>query len=76
MLFPGDASKGSAYGTDNFLFSREKAHKDNDEFELANFWQKYPTDFTYFFPRQGKPAIEVDERTRTTLLDRLGRGGS
>lgn len=76
MLFPGDAAKGSAYDTDNFLFSREKAEKEEMEFEIANFWQNYPTDFTYFFPRSGKPALEVDERTRTTLLDRLGRGGS
>lgn len=76
MLFPGNAAKGSAYETDDFLFSRDKADKDEDEFELASFWQKYPTDFTYFFPRQGKPAVEVDERTRTTLLDRLSRGGA
>lgn len=76
MLFPGDAAKGSGYETDNFLFSRDKAEKDDNEFKLADFWQKYPKDFSYFFPRQGKPAIEIDERTRTTLLDRLGRGGS
>lgn len=76
MVFPGDTAIGSAYGTDNFLFTRKEMEKEDHEFEVENFWKKYTSDFLYFFPRQGKPAIELDDRTRTTLLDRLSRGGS
>lgn len=76
MLFVGDSAKGSAYDTDEFLFSREEQEKDKEEFDIAGFWQGYDRKFSYFFPRKGKPAIEVDNRTRTTLLDRLSRKSS
>lgn len=76
MLFVGDAVYGAEYKSDIFTFSRQKEDKQNDEFETAKFWQSYRKEFNYFFPRRGKPAIEVDARTRTSLLDRVSRGKS
>lgn len=76
MLFVGDTAKGSAYDTDDLLFSREEQEKESDEFVMKDFWKGYDKKFAYFFPRQGKPAIEVDDRTRTSLLDRLSRRSS
>lgn len=76
MLFAGDAAQGSDYKSDIFTFSRQKEERQNEEFETSKFWKTYPRDFNYFFPRKGKPAIEVDGRTRTTLLDKLSRGAS
>lgn len=74
MLFAGDAARGAEYKSDIFTFSRPKKEKQGEEFELSRFWKSFPKEFYYFFPRKGKPAIEVDRRTRTTLLDRLSRG--
>lgn len=73
MLFAGDTAKGSSYESDDFLFSREEQDKESEEFTIKDFWKSYDRKFAYFFPRQGKPAIEVDDRTRTSLLDRLSR---
>lgn len=76
MLFAGDTAKGSAYESNDFLFSREEQENESEEFIIKNFWKSYDRKFAYFFPRRGKPAIEVDDRTRTSLLDRLSRMSS
>lgn len=76
MLFTGDNARGSGYDSDNFSFNREKMEKQEEEFKLASFWQKFNLNFTYLFPRSGKPAIEVDGRTRSNILNRIKRGGS
>lgn len=74
IVFAGDSALGSDYGSDEFLFTRGREQKEKEAFPVEEFWQGFRKDFDYFFPRQGKPAIEVDERTRTSLLDRLARG--
>lgn len=76
MLFVGDSAKGSEYETDTFIFSREKQEKQSDEFEISKYWQNFRKEFTYLFPRMGKPAIEVDGRTRSNILNWLSRGSS
>lgn len=74
IVFTGDSALGSSYGSDEFLFTRGREQKEKEAFPVEEFWKGFKKDFDYFFPRQGKPAIEVDERTRTSLLDRLARG--
>lgn len=74
IVFAGDSALGSSYGSDKFLFTRGREQKEKEAFPVEEFWQGFKKDFDYFFSRQGKPAIEVDERTRTSLLDRLARG--
>ncbi|WP_029038771.1 MBL fold metallo-hydrolase [Salinimicrobium xinjiangense] len=74
IVFTGDSALGSDYGTDELLFTRGREQKGKEAFPVEEFWQGFSKDFDYFFPRQGKPAIEVDVRTRTSLLDRLARG--
>lgn len=76
MLFAGDSAKGSDYDTDTFIFSRENQDKQSHEFEISKYWENFRKEFTYFFPRQGKPAIEVDGRTRSNILNWLSRGSS
>lgn len=76
MLFAGSNAKGSSYDDDTFIFTREKQEKQNEEFELSKYWQSLRKDFYYFFPRIGKPAIEVDGKTRSNILNWLSRGGS
>lgn len=74
IIFAGDSAIGSDYSTDGFLFTRGREQQDKIAFQVEEFWQGFEKDFDYFFSRQGKPALEVDERTRTSLLDRLARG--
>lgn len=76
MIFPGNSAKGSIYKDDSFIFSREKKEKQSEEFEISKFWQGYNKEFTYFFPRIGKPAIEIDNRTRSNIFNWLSRGSS
>lgn len=76
MLFAGDSAKGSDYESDTFIFSREKQEKQSDEFEISKYWQNFRKEFTYFFPRMGKPAIEVNGLTRSNILNWLSRGSS
>lgn len=76
MLFVGDSAKGSDYNSDTFIFSREKQEKQSNEFEISKYWQSFRKEFTYFFPRTGKPAIEVDSRTRSNIMSWLSRGSS
>lgn len=74
IIFAGDSALGSDYGSDEFLFTRGREQKGKEAFPVEEFWQGFRKEFSYFFSRQGKPAIEVDDRTRTSLLDRLARG--
>lgn len=74
IVFAGDSALGSDYGSDEFLFTRGREQKGKEAFPVEEFWQGFRKDFDYFFSRQGKPAIEVDARTRTTLLNQLARG--
>lgn len=76
MLFTGDSAKGSAYDSDRFTFVREKEENESDEYALAENWSTYDKEFKYLFPRQGKPAFEVDGGTRTDILNRLSRAAS
>ena len=73
IVFPGDSALGSAYGTEEFIFTRGREQNQKEAFAVENFWKSYKA-FSYMFPRQGKPGLEVDERTRTTLLTRLAKG--
>lgn len=74
IIFAGDSALGSHYDSDEFLFTRGREQKAKEAFPVEEFWQGFRPEFAYFFSRQGKPAIEVDDRTRTSLLDRLARG--
>lgn len=74
IVFAGDSALGSDYGSDEFLFTRGREQKAKEAFPVEEFWQGFNKDFDYFFSRQGKPALEVDAATRTSLLDRLARG--
>lgn len=74
VVFAGDSALGSDYGSDEFFFTRGREQNDKEAFAVEEFWRGFNKDFDYFFPRQGKPAVEVDERTRTTLLARLAKG--
>lgn len=74
IVFTGDSAVGSDYASDEFLFTRGKEAKEKVHFQVEEFWQGFDKNFDYFFTRKGKPALEVDARTRTTLLDRLSRG--
>lgn len=76
IVFAGDSALGSNYESDEFLFTRGREQKEKEAFAVEEFWQGFRKEFDYFFTRQGKPAIEVDARTRTTLLNRLSRGES
>lgn len=74
IVFAGDSAVGSDYGTDGFLFTRGREQQEKLAFQVEEFWQGFNKDFDYFFSRQGKPAIEIDARTRRTLLSRLAPG--
>lgn len=76
MLFPGDSAKGSAYDTDQSIFTRAKLDNKSQEFDLVEFWRAFNLEFRYLFPRQGKPEIDLEAGTRTDILNRLSRGGS
>ncbi len=74
IIFSGDSALGSDYGSDEFLFTRGRELNEKEAFAVEEFWKGFNKDFDYFFPRQGKPALEVDARTRTTLLTELAKG--
>lgn len=74
IVFAGDSAIGSDYGTDDFLFTRGREQQDKLAFQVEEFWQGFEKNFDYFFSRKGKPGLEIDPRTRTSLLDRLARG--
>lgn len=74
IIFSGDSALGSDYRSDEFIFTRGREQNEKEAFAVEEFWRGFNKDFDYFFPRQGKPALEVDERTRTTLLSRLAKG--
>lgn len=76
MLFAGDSAQGSEFDSDSFIFTREIHKKQKEEFAISEFWQNLRPDFTYFFPRRGKPAIEIDSRTRSNISNWLSRGSS
>ena len=76
IIFSGDSAVGSDYGTDEFIFTRGRELNEKAAFAVEEFWKNFDTGFSYFFPRKGKPGVEVDERTRTTLLARLAKGES
>lgn len=74
IIFAGDSAIGSEYGTDEFLFTRGREKNEKEAMAVEEFWTGFRNDFDYFFSRKGKPAVEVDGRTRVSLLARLGRG--
>lgn len=74
ILFTGDSALGSDYGSDEFLFTRGREKNEKAAFKVEEFWKNWKREFTYLFPRKGKPALQVDPQTRTTLLARLSRG--
>ena len=74
MLFPGDSAKGSDYDSDNLSYYRDVIHNKSLDFEIGQGWVTYNKDFTYLFPRKGKPAVDVDLGTRTAILNRLRKG--
>lgn len=74
IIFSGDSAVGSDYGTDEFLFTRGRELNDKIAFTVEEFWKGLDKKFDYFFPRQGKPALEVDDLTQRTLIARLSKG--
>lgn len=74
IILTGDSALGSDYGSDEFLFTRGREQSEKEAFAVEDFWKNFDNDFAYLFPRQGKPALEVDKRTQTTLLSRLAQG--
>lgn len=74
IVFSGDSAVGSDYDTTEFILTRGREKVEKLAFKVEEFWQSFERGFEYFFPRKGKPAVDVDVRTRTTLLDRLAEG--
>lgn len=74
IIFAGDSAIGSDYGSDELEFIRERKEKEKFSVQVEEFWQGLTTSFDSFFSRKGKPAIELDGHTRTSLLDRLAHG--
>lgn len=74
ILFTGDSAKGSPYGTDEYMFSRDTIDNKKKDFEVGESWIMFEQDFNYLFPRQGKPAVEVDAGTRSDILNKLRKG--
>lgn len=74
ILFTGDSAKGSAYDTDEFTFTRDTIENKTKDFEVGQSWIQFEPDFSYLFPRQGKPAVQIDAGTRSDILNKLRRG--
>ena len=73
MLFPGEDAVGSAYDSEDNKFSRPHLTKQNDEFGLAESWSVFKEEFTYLFPRKGKPAFNLEDGAQHDILDSLSR---
>ncbi|MFC6860833.1 hypothetical protein [Zunongwangia atlantica] len=73
MLFPGDDAVGSDYDSELNTFKRPEMKRENDDFGLAESWSAFEDEFTYFFPRKGKPAFNVDEGRQIDILNGLSR---
>ncbi|UAB83415.1 MBL fold metallo-hydrolase [Zunongwangia sp. SCSIO 43204] len=73
MLFPGDDAVGSDYDSELNTFKRPEMKRENDDFGLAESWNAFEDEFTYFFPRKGKPAFNVDEGQQIDILNGLSR---
>lgn len=73
MVFPGEDAVGSPYNSDLNTFERPKMKRENDNFGLAESWSAFDEDFTYFFPRKGKPAFNIEEGARIDILNKLSR---
>ena len=73
MVFPGDDAVGSNYDSDLNTFKRPEMKRENDDFGLAESWNAFGEEFTYFFPRKGKPAFNIDEGQQIDILNSLSR---
>lgn len=74
MLFPGDSAKGSPYNSEELTYYRDKLEPQSQDFKVGDNWVTYNKEFTYIFPRKGKPVIEIDRGTRTSILNKLRKG--
>ncbi|WBL27350.1 MBL fold metallo-hydrolase [Zunongwangia sp. HGR-M22] len=73
MLFPGDDAVGSSYDSDLNTFKRPEMKRENDDFGLAESWSAFEDEFSYFFPRKGKPAFNVEEGQQVDILNDLSK---
>lgn len=73
MLFTGEDAEGSAYGSNENTFKRPVMAKKNDDFGLAESWSAFNEEFSYLFPRNGKPGFNLEEGNQTDIIDSLSR---
>ena len=73
MLFPGEDAVGSNYDSDLNTFSRPEKKNANNDYGLAESWAAFDTEFTYLFPRKGKPGFNLEEGAQIDILNNLGK---
>lgn len=71
MLFPGEDAEGSAYNSSLNTFKRPKMERSNDDYGLAESWSAFREEFTYLFPRKGKPGFNIEEGQERDILNAL-----
>ncbi|PKD16195.1 hypothetical protein APR41_10435 [Salegentibacter salinarum] len=76
IIFTGNSAMGSDYGGDEFIFTRGREEDKEIALAVEEFWKGFIKEFEFLFPRQGKLGIQIDDRTRVTLLKRLSSGES
>lgn len=73
MLFPGEDAVGSDYDSELNTFIRPEKTNENNDFGLAESWAAFDTEFTYLFPRKGKPGFNLEEGHQIDILNKLGK---
>lgn len=73
MLFPGEDAVGSDYDSELNTFIRPEKKNENNDYGLAESWAAFDTEFTYLFPRKGKPAFDIEEGQLIDILNKLGK---
>ncbi|MCM4156815.1 hypothetical protein [Gramella sp. AN32] len=73
MLFPGEDAVGSNYDTETSTFSRPEKKNSNNDYGLAESWAAFDTEFTYLFPRKGKPGFNLEEGNQIDIINTLGK---
>ena len=73
MLFPGEDAVGSDYSSDLNTFSRPEKTNANNDFGLAESWAAFDTEFSFLFPRKGKPGFNLEEGNQIDILNSLGK---
>ncbi|HET7360872.1 MAG TPA: hypothetical protein VFI78_02980 [Salinimicrobium sp.] len=73
MVFAGNAAVGTAYNSEGDAIGLPDLENKTKNESLAEKWNAFDLEFTYFFPYKGKPRFNLSEGEQKDLILKLGR---